>query len=64
MTRIPNKFGGGVQTNRNGLLFEQTTSLNNALINAGFYRQNGEGFNEDIHLYDNPYKPIIEVVIH
>ena len=36
----------------------------NALINAGFYRQNGEGFNEDIHLYDNPYKPIIEVVIH
>lgn len=40
MTRIPNKFGGGVQTNRNGLLFEQTTSLNNALINAGFEIRN------------------------
>ena len=23
----------------------------NALINAGFYRQNGEGFNEDIHSF-------------
>lgn len=36
MPRIPNRFGGGARTNRNGLLFEQTTSLNDALINAGF----------------------------
>lgn len=36
----------------------------NALINAGFYRQSGEGFNGDIHLCDNRYKPVIEVVIH
>lgn len=36
MSRNPNRFGGGAQTNRNGLLFEQTTSLNTALINAGF----------------------------
>ena len=28
MARIPNKHGGGAQTNRNGLHFEQTTSLN------------------------------------
>lgn len=36
----------------------------NALINAGFHRQSGEGLNGDIHLCDNPYKPVIEVVIH
>lgn len=36
MPKIPNKYGGGAQTNRNGLLFEQTTSLNDALLNAGF----------------------------
>ena len=36
MSRNPNRFGGGAQTNRNGLHFEQTTSLNDALIHAGF----------------------------
>ena len=36
MTRQPNHHGGGAQTNANGLLFEQTTSLNDVLINAGF----------------------------
>lgn len=36
MPKTPNRFGGGARTNRNGLHFEQTTSLNNALINAGF----------------------------
>lgn len=31
-----NKYGGGAQTNINGLRFEQDTSLNAALINAGY----------------------------
>lgn len=40
MTRTPNRFGGGARTNKNGLLFEQTTSLNDALIDAGFEIRN------------------------
>lgn len=36
MPRNPNIHGGGARTNQNGLYFEQTTSLNDALINAGF----------------------------
>lgn len=36
MPRIPNRFGGGARTNANGLLFEQTTSLNAALEDAGY----------------------------
>ncbi len=36
MSKNPNKAGGGFRTNQNGLLFEQTTSLNSALTNAGF----------------------------
>ncbi|MBQ9609577.1 MAG: hypothetical protein IJV15_09065 [Lachnospiraceae bacterium] len=36
MPRKPNTHGGGAQTNRNGLHFEQTTALNDALINAGY----------------------------
>lgn len=36
MPRNPNTSGGGAQTNANGLLFEQTTSLDTALENAGF----------------------------
>lgn len=36
MTRQANRFGGGSNTNKNGLNFEQTTSLNTALKNAGF----------------------------
>lgn len=35
MPRQSNRFGGGANTNRNGLHFEQTTSLNTALQNAG-----------------------------
>lgn len=31
MPRQANRFGGGANTNRNGLHFEQTTSLNTAL---------------------------------
>ena len=40
MPRIPNQYGGGARTNRNGLRFEQTTSLNEAFINAGFEIRN------------------------
>lgn len=36
MTRIPNIYGGGARTNLNGLGFEQTTSLYDALQNAGY----------------------------
>ncbi|MDB8665976.1 hypothetical protein PNU99_09210, partial [Streptococcus anginosus] len=38
--RIPNKHGGGAKTNKNGLLFEQTTSLDSALKNMGFEVRN------------------------
>ena len=44
MNRHPNKFGGGVNTNRNGLHFEQTTSLDKALENAGFLVTNYKVF--------------------
>lgn len=40
MARIPNRYGGGAQTNRNGLYFEQTTSLNEALLCAGYEVRN------------------------
>ena len=40
MPRQANRFGGGSNTNRNGLHFEQTTSLNAALQNAGFIIEN------------------------
>ena len=36
MSRMPNMFGGGAGTNANGLHFEQTTSLDSALTNAGY----------------------------
>ena len=37
MARIANKFGGGAQTNVNGLHFEQTSSLDTAFANAGYH---------------------------
>ena len=36
MAKFPNTHGGGAQTNKNGLHFEQTTSLNEALLNSGY----------------------------
>ena len=35
-----NKYGGGAQTNLNGLAFEQTTSLDDALSSAGYRVEN------------------------
>lgn len=37
MARQKNKSGGGPGTNANGLSFEQTTSLNSALIDVGYH---------------------------
>ncbi len=36
MPRNPNIHGGGARTNQNGLHFEQTTSLDDALCNSGY----------------------------
>lgn len=36
MARMHNIYGGGSQTNKNGLEFERDTSLDEALINAGY----------------------------
>lgn len=36
MARTPNIHGGGARTNANGLYFEQTTSLEDALENAKY----------------------------
>lgn len=36
MSRKPNRFGGGARTNANGLYFEQTTSLDEALMNTHY----------------------------
>ena len=35
-----NVWGGGAETNKNGLLFEQVTSLNDALTAAGYHIRN------------------------
>ncbi len=47
MPRRPNISGGGAQTNVNGLLFEQTTSLDIALESAGYIVQNNQIFHEE-----------------
>lgn len=50
MTRKPNRFGGGARTNQNGLYFEQTTSLDDALINAGYKVVDHSVFKDNIHI--------------
>lgn len=46
MARQANIYGGGALTNAHGLYFEQTTSLNDALVNQGYrLKTNGEVFN-------------------
>lgn len=44
---MANKHGGGAKTNANGLRFEQDTSLNTALINAGYKIQEEEVFSDN-----------------
>lgn len=46
MSRKVNIHGGGANTNKNGLLFEQTTSLVNSLSTFGFTVTNDEVFSE------------------
>lgn len=36
LSRKPNTYGGGANTNVNGLKFEQTTSLDSVLESNGF----------------------------
>lgn len=47
MSKNPNHFGGGAKTNANGLHFEQTTSLNSALLSAGYEIRGYEIFYND-----------------
>jgi len=44
MARIHNTFGGGSQTNTNGLTFERDTSLESAFTNLGYTVNNGQVF--------------------
>ena len=50
MPKTPNKFGGGARTNQNGLHFEQTTSLNEALIAAGYRVQDHIVYKDDVEI--------------
>lgn len=47
MSRIPNIYGGGARTNENGLAFEQTTSLNDALVRAGYTVSNYQVYHQN-----------------
>lgn len=47
MARTPNRYGGGARTNYNGLGFEQTTSLDEALEEAGYEVYRNEVFDGD-----------------
>ena len=47
MTRMHNIYGGGSQTNVNGLEFERDTSLNEALTSAGYTIKNEYVFDKD-----------------
>lgn len=42
----PNIYGGGAQTNKNGLAFEQTTSLDSALEASGYSVMNNQVYRE------------------
>lgn len=42
MSKTPNIYGGGSKTNKNGLHFEQVTSLNKALGDAGYIIKSNE----------------------
>lgn len=47
MARVHNIYGGGSQTNVNGLEFERDTSLNEALIDAGYSITNVYVYDKD-----------------
>lgn len=66
MARQHNIFGGGSKTNENGLSFERDTSLEEALINAGYIVQNEHIFDKNKKLIglsvpkNNLYKKFLE----
>lgn len=47
MSRKINTHGGGSKTNKNGLLFEQSTSLVSSLVNSGFIVTDDEVFSNN-----------------
>ena len=47
MEKRHNTFGGGSKTNKNGLKFERDTSLDEALIEAGYVINDFEVFDVD-----------------
>ena len=60
MKLIHNTYGGGSQTNVNGLLFEKETSLNESLLNAGYnIEENKEIIERQIYNGD-AYKKFIQ----
>ena len=66
MSRMHNIFGGGSKTNVNGLKFERDTSLDEALIKAGYEINNFEVWDKDNNLIglsipkNNLYKNFLE----
>jgi len=66
MGRIHNIFGGGSRTNINGLKFERDTSLEEALINAGYIIKRDEVYDRNHNLIglsipkNNLYKNFLE----
>ena len=50
MARQPNRFGGGARTNAHGLYFEQTTSLDSALEEAGYEVRNHKVYKYGINI--------------
>jgi hypothetical protein len=47
MSRMHNIFGGGSKTNANGLKFERDTSLEDALISAGYTLKDDEVYDKN-----------------
>lgn len=50
IARQPNRFGGGARTNANELHFEQTTSLDSALEEAGYEVRNHNVYKNGINI--------------
>ena len=50
MARRHNIYGGGSQTNVNGLQFERDTSLDEALMEAGYIIKNDSVYDKDNNL--------------
>ena len=50
MLKLHNVYGGGAQTNKNGLLFERDTSLDEAFIESGYIVENFEVYDKEKNL--------------